>query len=146
MPHGLVNQLTAVQHKHLDNDSHAWNKGVVLHHTRTDAKVCIKENTIKRTISVSVAPSIGAKALMAIIMDNMDDLHRDFQGIAVNIVIPCSCAKCVNMDYRKATVFDYDKLRQWYKEDPKKQVTCNESNTTFMVYDILEKFLTHSKK
>ncbi len=79
-------------------------------------------------------------------MDNMDDLHRDFQGIEVNIVIPCSCDKCVNMDYRKATVFDYDKLRQWYKEDPKKQETCNESNTTFMVYDILEKFLTHSKK
>ncbi|HNI45873.1 MAG TPA: COR domain-containing protein, partial [Chitinophagales bacterium] len=130
MPHGLVNQLTAVQHKHLDNDSHAWSKGVVLHHLRTVAKVCVKEDTIRRTISVSVAPSKGATSLMAIIMDSMDDLHRDFQGIAVSIVIPCSCAKCKGMDYRKATVFDYDKLRQWYKEDSRKQVTCNESNTT----------------
>jgi internalin A len=139
MPHGLVNQITAQLHQHIQDDKHAWNKGVVLHHERFQAQVCIKEDAFRRKISLSVAPSYDAKKLMAVVMEEMDNIHKTFVGIVYDIIIPCPCDNCRAPNKADPTTFKYQKLLDWVREDRNKIVTCNEGKQTqFKAIDLLE--------
>ncbi len=91
MPKGLLSRLVVRTHHLLKDLDKAWKKGVVLERNKTFALVT--ETYARNEISIRIS-GIYQKELMTIISEEMDKLHRTYEGIKVQKFIPCNCDSC----------------------------------------------------
>jgi GTPase SAR1 family protein len=95
MPKGLLNRFMVRVNRHVHQPELAWRSGILLE--KGDTKAEIIETYGKGEISIRVAGT-QRKALMTIISDEFDELHRIYEGMKVQKLIPCNCSTCQKED------------------------------------------------
>jgi len=129
MPKGLVNQLSAQMSRHIQDNS-VWNNAVNLSNEKATAQV--EEDFYNRKITIR-AKGKDARGLNMQIMAELDVIINEYRGVKPEIIVPCTCKKCLNSN--DPTSFKYDKLIEW--SETKETVTCNESDEKLSIDSLL---------
>lgn len=135
MPRGIVNQLAAELHRHIDNDNeHVWAFGVVLH--SKDAIAKIKADLRVKEITIKI---IGDKRdfLLDKIRRALDDIHDTYSNnLAVEIKIPCTCDAC--QASKTPTTYNYYEEIILEIEKGRTDIHCRDSRKYVDIKPILQ--------
>lgn len=95
MPHGFLTRFIVVMHPYIARQRLVWRSGVVLVKGKTAAEVI--EFYHWREIRIRVAGP-DKRELLAVIMHELDKLHRPFHQLKYDRLIPCNCATCCTIE------------------------------------------------
>jgi internalin A len=91
MPKGLVTRFIVATHHLIAADHLVWKTGVVVE--RGLARAEIIEDYVERRIHVRVSGD-DRHALLAIVDEQLDRLHRSFPRLQCDRYLPCPCGEC----------------------------------------------------
>jgi internalin A len=83
--------LIVALHDLIRDHNLVWKNGVVLERESTRAEVI--EDYHKRKIALRIAGA-DRRALLAIVDDRMERIHRSFPGLQYEKFLPCNCDTC----------------------------------------------------
>ena len=84
-----------------------WKTGVVLR--RADALAEVTEQYSDRQITIRLRGD-GTETLLALIVDEMDQIHGGFRRLGVRQLIPCNCSECRSS--KTPEFYDYSSLQR----------------------------------
>jgi len=125
LPKGIITRFIVRLHYHITNQKNVWREGVVLE--RQNALAEVIETYGKKEIRIRVRGKYK-KELLAIVLDNFDNIHKSFPSLKVTKLIPCNCKECRNN--QEPNFFEYDLLREYFDENIEEE-RCRKSK--FMV-------------
>jgi len=91
MPKGILTRFIVETHPWIERQKLVWRSGVVLDKDNTRAEVIENYNT--REIKVHVAGN-RKKELLAVVTHELEKIHRSFERLEYDILVPCNCKIC----------------------------------------------------
>ncbi|MEM8527743.1 MAG: COR domain-containing protein [Bacteroidota bacterium] len=131
MPKGIINQLTAQMHDLIRDEASVWSRGMVLEDGGTQA--LITQDYYQRKLTIQCQGN-DARALMRMVMRDLDLVHEGYGGIAFKRRVPCTCSQCSISD--TPYIFEYEKLENKL-QGGKQRVPCFESEEFVNIHQIL---------
>ncbi len=142
LPRGLVNYLTAEMYDYIADDNHAWSAGVWLRTEDTQAK--IEENRFRRKIRIELSGK-QMRELFGVIKKEIDDIHRDYAGVEVELMIPCICTKCSKAVQEKIEYYKYSDVLRRFNHPSQPAINCDVSFENVSVRELLNNVLPELK-
>ncbi|MFN6439842.1 MAG: COR domain-containing protein [Nostoc sp. DedSLP01] len=93
MPKGIITRFIVEMHSLIEEQTLVWRTGVVLSKEQTRAEVIEQYN--QREIKVRVAGK-RKKELLTVITHEMDKIHKSYERLQYQTLVPCNCDKCKN--------------------------------------------------
>lgn len=142
MPKGILARLIVKLSNDIHEDNY-WRYGVILKYDGT--KALIKEKYFENKIVIDIAGKNKREYLFTI-RKTINEIHKDYNKIEVNEMIPCNCSHCRTVE--TPAFYKYD-LLQRYELKKIKQIRCNlsleEVNVLDLTRDILSDQLSKDK-
>ncbi|MBD2210927.1 leucine-rich repeat domain-containing protein [Nostoc linckia FACHB-104] len=91
MPKGIITRFIVETHPWIEQQNRVWRSGVVLNKDQTRAEVI--ENYNQREIKVRVVGN-RKKELLAVVTHELDKIHKSFERLQYDTLVPCNCKKC----------------------------------------------------
>ena len=91
MPKGMITRFIVETHPWIEQQKLVWKSGVVLNKDETRAEVI--ENYNQSEIKVRVAGN-RPKELLAVVTYELDKIHRSFERLQYQTLVPCNCSEC----------------------------------------------------
>ncbi|MBD2567292.1 COR domain-containing protein [Anabaena lutea] len=91
MPKGILTRLIVETHPWIEEQKLAWRSGVILNQYQTRAEVI--ENYNQKEIKIRVVGS-RKKELLTVITHELDKIHRSFERLKYDTLVPCNCKEC----------------------------------------------------
>lgn len=129
MPKGIVARLIVKLNKDIFQDKY-WRSGVLLEYENT--KAIVKEKYFENKISIELSGDYK-KEFLAIIRKTLNDIHRDFNKLKVEEMVPCNCVECKNIEH--PTFYSYDLLKRYELKDIR-TIRCDFSLQEVNVYEL----------
>ncbi|MEO1765218.1 MAG: COR domain-containing protein, partial [Cyanobacteria bacterium J06629_18] len=95
MPKGIITRFIVETHDLIEQQQLVWRNGVVLNKDETRAEVI--ENYNQREIKVRVSGS-QKKVLLAVVNRELEKIHRSFERLEYQTLVPCNCEKCAGSE------------------------------------------------
>lgn len=111
MPKGILARLIVKLSNDIFEDVY-WRYGVIL--KIEDTKAIIKEKYFENKITIELCGSYKREVLFTI-RKAIKEIHKDFNKLRVNEMIPCNCDHCVTVD--SPHFYEYDLLRRYESKD-----------------------------
>ncbi len=92
---------------YIQQQEYVWKSGVILEKEQTLAEVI--EYYGKREIRIRVSGK-HKRDLLIIVNEELDEIHRSYQRLKYNKLIPCNCPRCKNNE--DPYFYIYDELRE----------------------------------
>ncbi|MGF1978943.1 MAG: COR domain-containing protein, partial [Nostoc sp. CmiSLP01] len=93
MPKGIITRFIVEMHSLIEQQTLVWKTGVVLSKEQTRAEVIEQYN--QREIKIRVAGK-RKKELLTVITHEMDKIHKSYERLQYQTLVPCNCDKCKN--------------------------------------------------
>ncbi len=91
MPKGMLTRFIVETHPWIEEQKLVWRNGVVINKNQTRAEIV--ENYNKKEIKVRVV-GFCKKELMAVVTHELDKIHRSFERLRYQTLVPCNCIEC----------------------------------------------------
>ncbi|MFN6537482.1 MAG: COR domain-containing protein [Nostoc sp. EkiNYC01] len=91
MPKGIITRFIVEMHSLIQQQTLVWKTGVILAKDQTSAEVI--EYYYQREIKVRVAGK-HKKELLAVITYELDKIHKSYQRLQYQTLVPCYCESC----------------------------------------------------
>ncbi|MEO0842121.1 MAG: COR domain-containing protein, partial [Cyanobacteria bacterium J06643_5] len=91
MPKGIITRFIVETHPFIEEQKLVWKSGVVLNKDETRAEVI--ENYNQKEIKIRVLGN-RKKELLAVVTHELDKIHRSFERLEYNTLVPCNCEEC----------------------------------------------------
>ena len=143
MPKGLLSHLMVQLHHLLKNHHVVWKRGMVLQKDKALAEVI--ETYDARAINIRISGE-NRRDLLAIIMDNLDQINAQYEKMKVEKYIPCQCQVCKKTNTPHFYLYSSLKRRI---EMGKADVECDGSFEMLGVQGLLDEVIIeqpHNKK
>jgi internalin A len=134
MPKGMVNQLSAELSRWIANDESVWNNAVNFSNEDYLTTCQVEEDFYNRKISI-IANGKDARGLVMLVMEALKNITDGYKGVEPEIYVPCTCSVC--MKSPAPETFSYDKLLRKYASKENARVTCNESDESLLIEELL---------
>ena len=134
MPRGMVNQVSAELSRYIVSDKEVWNNAVNFTLEDSEAYCQVEEDFYNRKIIIR-AKGQDARGLCILVMDALKNITEGYKGVKPEIYAPCTCSTCKTGN--KPTTFLYDNLLKWSAKRNNATVTCNESNESLRIEELL---------
>jgi len=121
MPKGIVARLIVAMHREIADQRLVWRNGAVLEHEKTRAEVVA--NRGRREIKIHVKGQ-DKKAFLAIVTRELDKIHRSFNRLNWDKLVPCNCQECKDSG---EPYFHELKILKKFIEDRQRSIQCQQS-------------------
>lgn len=142
MPKGIVTRLIVKLNQEIYEDVY-WRSGVMLEYENT--KAFVKEKYFENKITIELTGE-NKKEFLAIIRKTLNDIHKDFNRLKYEEMVPCNCSECKNVS--QPTFYSFNLLRR-YELKEIKTIRCNlslqEVNVFALTSDLLREKLSKEK-
>ncbi|MBD2693140.1 COR domain-containing protein [Anabaena catenula] len=91
MPKGILTRFIVETHPWIEEQMLVWRSGVILNQDQTRAEVI--ENYNQKEIKIRVVGS-RKKELLTVITHELDKIHRSFERLKYDTLVPCNCKEC----------------------------------------------------
>ncbi|MEA5552831.1 COR domain-containing protein, partial [Anabaena cylindrica UHCC 0172] len=91
MPKGIITRFIVETHPWIEEQKQVWRSGVILNKDQTRAEVI--ENYNQKEIKIRVVGS-RKKELLTVITHELDKIHRSFERLKYDTLVPCNCKEC----------------------------------------------------
>jgi hypothetical protein len=135
MPKGLITRFIVAMHPHILDQAYVWKSGVILQKDNTRAEVI--EVYHRRQLQIRVEGALK-RDLLTLLIYTLDELHRPFQGLQYEKLIPCHCPKCLAADV--PNFYEYEDLRRRLSKG-KSTVECKISYKDVLVQGLLDEVI-----
>ena len=132
MPKGILAQFIVATHPMIADQCCVWKGGVVLEKDRTKAEVI--EHYGRREIRVRVVGK-HKRDLMTIVTYELDRIHKSYNRLKYDKLIPCSCTECQSS--QEPNFYSYETLYR-YSGDRQDQIQCQKSYRMVSVPSLLD--------
>jgi internalin A len=106
MPKGILARLIVKMNSDIFEDKY-WRYGVILEHEKTFA--IIREKYFENKITIELT-GVNKQAFLYQIRKTINEIHNDFNKLAVHQMIPCNCESCHSIE--NPHFYNYDLLRR----------------------------------
>lgn len=107
MPKGILARLIVKMNEDIYKDKY-WRYGVILEYRGSFA--IIREKYFENKISIELSGQ-NKREFLFLIRKNINDIHKDFNKLNVQEMIPCNCSYCMTSE--KPHFYKYDLLRKY---------------------------------
>ncbi|GEM_PF-6563635 len=121
MPKGIITRFIVETHPWIEQRKLVWRSGVVLNKDQTRAEVI--ENYNQREIKVLVSGN-HKKELLTVVNHEMEKIHRSFERLQYQTLVPCNCSECAGSENPYA--YKLENLRRRL-EKGKFEIECDRS-------------------
>ncbi|MCB0167963.1 MAG: leucine-rich repeat domain-containing protein [Anaerolineae bacterium] len=132
MPKGILLRFFVAMHPFIADQAQVWRSGVVLVKDETQAEVI--ETYGRREIRIRVAGR-HKRDFLTIIAHEMDKIHRSFNRLKYQTLIPCNCDQCRGS--QDPHFYDYDRLRTRLANQ-RYEVECDKSYQMVNVRSLID--------
>ncbi|MBG1260419.1 COR domain-containing protein [Nostoc commune] len=139
MPKGIIIQFIVAMHELINEQQCVWKSGVVLSKDQTEAEVI--EYYGKREIKIRVSGR-HKRDLMTIVTHELDKIHRSYQRLKYNQLIPCNCHTC--KDSQEPHFYKFESLKKRIS-DKQEQVECDISYEKVDVLSLIDDVMDKQK-
>jgi internalin A len=88
VPEGLLPRFIVRTH-HLSEPATRWKSGAILHHPASGCRALVRADTAENQVRVHIeGPEAGRHELLAVIRNNFDAIHRDYEFQPAELVYP----------------------------------------------------------
>jgi len=133
MPKGLVNQLSAELSRYIIGNE-VWNNAVNFSSENNRGKCQVSEDLYNRVLNIK-ANGKDARFLAVLVMHSLNDITEEYKGVHPKILLQCPCSVCIISD--EPEVFSYEKLLRKAETNERAGITCNVSDETFLIEELL---------
>ena len=91
MPKGILTRFIVETHPWIEQQKLVWRSGVILNKDETRAEII--ENYNQREIKVRLWGN-RKKELLAVVIHELDKIHRSFERLQYQTLVPCNCQEC----------------------------------------------------
>jgi internalin A len=91
MPKGILTRFIVEMHHWIEQQTYVWRTGVVL--SKDDARADVIELYHKGEIRIRVSGK-RQRDLLTIIRYNLDEIHRSYERLKYDTLVPCNCQTC----------------------------------------------------
>lgn len=120
MPKGILTRLIVKLNSDIYKDKY-WRYGVILENENT--KAIIREKYFENKIIIELN-GINSREYLYLIRKQILEIHKDFNNVQFNEMIPCICKICVESN--DPHFYQYNLLKR-YEENLKMSITCEKS-------------------
>jgi internalin A len=142
MPKGILARLIVKLCNDIFEDKY-WRYGVILKYEST--KAIIKEKYFENKITIEISGNYKREYLFNI-RKAINEIHKDFNKIEVNEMVPCNCSHCSCVE--NPTFYKYDLLKR-YELKELKFIRCSlsleEVNVLELTRDVISGQLSKDK-
>ena len=142
MPKGILARLIVKLSKDIFEEKY-WRYGVVLKYEST--KAIVKEKYFENKITIEISGQ-NKREYLFVIRKAISEIHKDFNRIDVNEMVPCNCSHCKS--FETPSFYKYELLKR-YELKGIKFIRCNQSleevNILELTRDILSGQLSKDK-
>jgi internalin A len=138
MPKGLVTRLIVAMQRYIDKNL-VWKTGVILKGNKTWAEVI--EHYQNSRIHIRVRGH-DKKALLAVIMHELEEIHITYHGLKYDRLIPCNCEACVGQS--EPYFFRYEVLQRSLEKTG--QIQCQVSFDMVDARSLLDDLLPNKRE
>lgn len=107
MPKGILTRLIVKMNNDIYNDQY-WRYGVILQYENTQA--IIKEKYFENKITIELSGN-NKREYLFIIRKAINEIHKDFNNIQVQEMVPCICSHCKTVE--ETSFFDFELLLRY---------------------------------
>ena len=132
MPKGIITRFIIETYPWIEQQKFAWKSGVVLNKHQTRAEII--ENHNQREIKVRVSGN-RKKELLTVVTHELEKIHRSFERLQYQTLVPCNCQKCVGSENPYS--YPLDELHDFLK-DGDYQIQCRKSRKMVDVHRLFE--------
>lgn len=129
MPKGIVARLIVKLNQDIFEDKY-WRSGVLLEYENT--KAIIKEKYFDNKITIELSGD-SRKEFLAIIRKTLNDIHKDFNKLKVDEMIPCNCVECKSLE--DPMFYPFNLLKR-YELNEISTIRCEISLLEVSVYEL----------
>ncbi|MEG3439330.1 COR domain-containing protein, partial [Pannus brasiliensis CCIBt3594] len=133
MPKGILSRFIVELH-HLIDEPKVWRTGVVLKKENTCAEVV--ETYDQKEIKIQLY-GVNKRDLLTTITDKFDEIHRKYNRLIVDKLIPCNCPKCLNQ--QTPHFYRLEILKQ-FRSDHEEAIQCQKSYEMINVRGLIDDF------
>lgn len=142
MPKGIITRLIVKMNQDIFQNQY-WRYGVILEHMGT--KALIRERYFENKITIEITGEYKREFLW-IIRKSLSEIHRDFNKISYEEMIPCNCSTCKTLE--KPFFYPYNLLLR-YEQKNKENIVCelslDEVNVLGLTQNIIRDKLTKER-
>ncbi|BAY07462.1 COR domain-containing protein [Calothrix sp. NIES-2098] len=121
MPKGILTRFMVETHPWIERQNLVWRSGIVLNKDQTRAEVI--EHYNQKEIKIRVIGN-RKKELLAVITHELEKIHKSFERLQYDTLVPCNCKKCeVN---ETPYTYPLDELHEFLNADDY-QIQCRKS-------------------
>ncbi len=120
MPKGILTRLIVKMNKDIHNECY-WRYGVILNFMNTMALV--REKYFENKIVIELNGD-HKREFLFLIRKTINEIHKDFNQIQYEEMIPCNCSTCIKL--REPHFYSFDLLLR-YELKGKAKITCEKS-------------------
>lgn len=131
MPKGIVARLIVKMNSDIFKDQY-WRYGVVLQYEGTFA--LIKEKYFESKITIELSGT-GKREFLFLIRKSINEIHKDFNKLDVQEMVPCNCNGCENS--LEPHFYDFSLLRR-YESKMIMNIRCEKSLDEVRVFDLTD--------
>ncbi len=142
MPKGILARLIVKMNSDIYMDKY-WRYGVILESENTFA--IIREKYFENKITIELSGP-NKREFLYLIRKTINQIHRDFNKLGVQEMIPCNCASCLSN--KDPHFYDYDLLRRYESKEIDKircVISLQEVSVFDLTSDIARKSLNQEK-
>jgi len=121
MPKGILTRFIVETHPWIEQQNLVWRSGVVLNKDQSRAEVI--EHYNQKEIKICVAGN-RKKELLGVVTHELEKIHRSFERLQYETLVPCNCKKCEGSQSPHA--YPLNKLRE-FLEAHAYQISCMNS-------------------
>lgn len=103
MPKGILTRLIVKMNQDIFENKY-WRYGVVLHYSGT--KAIVREKYFENKISIELSGP-HKREFLFLIRKNINEIHKDFNKIRFEEMIPCTCSECSESETPYFHEFDF---------------------------------------
>lgn len=107
MPKGILARLIVKMNADIHEDKY-WRYGVILEYD--GAYAIIKEKYFENKITIELSGE-NKREFLFLIRKNISEIHKDFNKLNVQEMIPCNCISCISAD--SPHFYEYNLLRRY---------------------------------
>ncbi len=136
MPKGIISRFIVETHPWIEQQKLVWRSGVILNKNETRAEVI--ENYNQQEIKVRVSGN-RKKELLAVVTHELEKIHRSFERLQYQTLVPCNCKECAGSENPYA--YPLENLRKRLNAS-KYQIECENSYEMVDVRRLIEDIMS----
>jgi internalin A len=141
MPKGILTRFIVELHHLVENQTLVWKNGVILSNDRARAEIIEYYRSSSGEIRIRVSGN-GRKDLLNIIHYEFEKIHRSYERLKYNILIPCNCDRCSTDKPHKYTLTELHR----YLDRQRPTIECRESFKQVNIRRLIDDVLPHIDK